>query len=35
MGIDELAAATTRNALETLPRLENLMAMSERSLRPA
>jgi TatD DNase family protein len=35
IGIDELAAATTRNALETLPRLENLMAMSERSLRPA
>jgi TatD DNase family protein len=35
MGIDELAAATTRNALETLPRLENLMAMSERPPQPA
>jgi TatD DNase family protein len=35
MGIDELAAATTRNALETLPRLENLMDMSERPPQPA
>lgn len=35
MGIDELAAATTRNALETLPRLENLMTMSERPPQPA
>ncbi|KQW64208.1 TatD family hydrolase [Variovorax sp. Root411] len=30
IGIDELAAATTRNALEALPRLENLMTMSAR-----
>jgi TatD DNase family protein len=30
IGIDELAAATTRNALETLPRLESLMHVSER-----
>ncbi|MGJ7583292.1 TatD family hydrolase, partial [Variovorax sp. RHLX14] len=35
IGIEELAAATTRNALETLPRLENLMALSERPPHPA
>ncbi|WP_454904387.1 TatD family hydrolase [Variovorax gossypii] len=31
IGIEELAAATTRNALEVLPRLQSLMAMSERA----
>jgi len=31
IGIEELAAATTRNALEVLPRLQILMAMSERA----
>jgi TatD DNase family protein len=35
IGLDELAAATTRNALEALPRLENLMAMSARPPHPA
>ncbi|SCX73300.1 TatD family hydrolase [Variovorax sp. EL159] len=30
IGIDELARATTRNAVETLPKLESLMALSER-----
>lgn len=35
IGIDELAAATTRNALEMLPRLENLMTLSERPPHPA
>jgi len=35
IGIDELAAATTRNALQTLPRLQSLMALSERAPHPA
>ncbi|MFS2163827.1 TatD family hydrolase [Variovorax sp. Varisp62] len=35
IGLDGLAAATTRNALEALPRLENLMAMSARPPHPA
>jgi TatD DNase family protein len=30
IGIDELAAATTQNALQALPRLESLMPVSER-----
>jgi TatD DNase family protein len=29
IGIDELAEATTRNALKALPRLESLLSMSE------
>jgi hypothetical protein len=35
IGIEELAEATTRNALETLPRLESLMRLSERPPHPA
>ncbi len=35
IGSAELAAATTRNALQTLPRLQNLMPVSERSADPA
>ncbi|MET3497922.1 TatD family hydrolase [Variovorax boronicumulans] len=35
IGVDELAAATTRNAFETLPKLESLMALSERPPHPA
>jgi TatD DNase family protein len=35
IGIDELAAATTHNALQTLPRLQSLMALSERAPHPA
>lgn len=35
IGLDGLAAATTRNALQALPRLENLMAMSARPPHPA
>ncbi|MDH6168484.1 TatD DNase family protein [Variovorax boronicumulans] len=35
IGIDALAAATTRNAVETLPKLESLMALSERAPHPA
>lgn len=31
IGVEELAAATTRNALDALPRLKSLMAMSERA----
>lgn len=31
IGIEELALATTRNALEVLPRLQSLMALSERA----
>jgi TatD DNase family protein len=29
MALGELAAATTRNALEALPRLESLLSLSE------
>ena len=35
IGIDELAEATTRNALEALPRLESLLSMSEGRLHRA
>lgn len=35
IGIDELALATTRNALATLPRLQSLMPVSERRPHPA
>lgn len=35
IGIDALAEATTRNAVETLPKLESLMALSEGAPRPA
>ncbi len=30
IGVDELAEATTRNALEAMPRLESLLSLSER-----
>jgi TatD DNase family protein len=29
MGVDELAEATTRNALQAMPRLESLLSLSE------
>ncbi|MBJ2156430.1 TatD family hydrolase [Variovorax sp. IB41] len=35
IGIDALAAATTRNAVRTLPKLESLMALSARAPHPA
>ncbi len=35
IGIDALAEATTRNAVETLPKLESLMALSVRAPHPA
>jgi TatD DNase family protein len=35
IGIDALAEATTRNAVETMPKLESLMALSERPPHPA
>jgi TatD DNase family protein len=35
IGIDALAEATTRNAIETMPKLESLMALSERPPHPA
>lgn len=35
IGIDALAEATTRNAVRTLPKLESLMALSERAPHPA